>query len=167
MPLDLRVGGALVLLFGMLVSRITQLTKDDVIEHGQATWLAIDGHRLMLPLRLAHLVCRLRDRDEPRWMLGRLGTPVPWLFPGQSPARPAVDILFGVRLHRYGIDAHSGCNTGRLALAAELSASVPADLTGITISTAERWSQRAKRDWAAYIGQRDRRPRRHRQPETC
>ncbi len=26
MPLDLRVGGALVLLFGMLVSRITQLT---------------------------------------------------------------------------------------------------------------------------------------------
>ena len=27
MPLDLRVGGALVLLFGMLISRITQLTK--------------------------------------------------------------------------------------------------------------------------------------------
>jgi hypothetical protein len=39
MPLDLRVGGALVLLFGMLVSRITQLTKDDVIEDSQATWL--------------------------------------------------------------------------------------------------------------------------------
>lgn len=33
----------------MLVSRITQLTKDDVIEDGQATWMAIDGHRLMLP----------------------------------------------------------------------------------------------------------------------
>jgi len=49
MPLDLRVGGALVLLFGMLASRITQLTRDDVIEDGQATWLAIDGHRLMLP----------------------------------------------------------------------------------------------------------------------
>jgi hypothetical protein len=49
MPLDLRVGGALVLLLGMLVSKITQLTKDDVIEDGQATWLAIDGHRLMLP----------------------------------------------------------------------------------------------------------------------
>jgi hypothetical protein len=56
MPLDLRVGEALVLLFGMLVSRITQLTKDDVIEDGQATYLVIDGHRLMLPPRLAHLV---------------------------------------------------------------------------------------------------------------
>jgi integrase len=154
MPLDLRVGGALVLLFGMLVSRITQLTKDDVIEDNQATWLAIDGHRLMLPTRLAHLVRQLRDQDEPRWTLGRLGAPVPWLFPGQSPARPAVDILFGVRLHRYGIDAHAGRNTARLALAAELPASVLADLTGISISTAERWSQWAKRDWGAYVGQR-------------
>ena len=119
-PLDLRVGGALVLLFGMLVSRITQLTKDDVTEDGQATWLAIDGHRLMLPAKLARLVRQLRDQDEPRGTLGRMGTPVPWLFPGQSPARPAVDVLFGVRLHRYGIDAHAGRNTARLALAADL-----------------------------------------------
>jgi hypothetical protein len=154
MPLDLRVGGALVLLFGMLVSRITQLTRDDVIEDGRATWLAIDGHRLMLPSRLAVLVRRLRDQDEPRWTLGRLGTPAPWLFPGQSPARPAVDILLGVRLRRYGIDAHADRNTGRLALAAELPASVLADLTGISIGTAERWSQWARRDWAAYVGQR-------------
>jgi hypothetical protein len=154
MPLDLRAGGALVLLFGMLVSRITQLTKDDVIEDGQATCLAIDGHRLMLPPRLADLVRQLRDQDEPRWTLGRLGTPMPWLFPGQSPGRPTVDVLFGVRLHRYGIDAHAGRNTARLALAAELPASVLADLTGISIGTAERWSQWAKRDWAAYVGQR-------------
>jgi hypothetical protein len=92
--------------------------------------------------------------DERRWTLGRLGTPVPWLFPGQSPARPAVDVLFGVRLHSYGIDAYVGRNTARLGLAAELPASVLADLTGISISTAERWSQWAKRDWAAYVGHR-------------
>jgi hypothetical protein len=65
-----------------------------------------------------------------------------------------VDVLFGVRLHRYGIDAHAGRNTARLALAAELPASVLADLTGISVGTAERWSQWAKRDWAAYVGQR-------------
>jgi hypothetical protein len=40
MPLDLLMGGALVLLFGMLVNRITQLTKDDVIEDSQA-YLAV------------------------------------------------------------------------------------------------------------------------------
>lgn len=49
---------------------------------------------------------------------------------GARPAR-AVDVLFGVRLHRYGIDAHAG-----------------------RISIAERWSQWAKRDWAAYVGHR-------------
>ena len=81
----------------------------------------------MLSPRLADLVRQLRDQNESRWTLGRLGTPAPCLFPGQSPARPAVDILFGVRLHRYGIDAHAGRNTGRLALAAELPASVLAD----------------------------------------
>ncbi|HWG62261.1 MAG TPA: hypothetical protein VG253_11160 [Streptosporangiaceae bacterium] len=45
-------------------------------------------------------------------------------------------------------------NTARLALAAELPASVLADLKGISVGTAERWSQWAKRDWAAYAGQR-------------
>lgn len=167
MPLDLRAGGALVLLFGMLVSRITQLTKDNVVEDSQATYLAIDGHRLMLPPRLADLVRQLRDQDEPRWTLGRLGTPAPWLFPGQSPARPAVDVLFGVRLHRYGIDAHAGRNTGRLALAAELPASVLADLTGISISTAERWSQWAKRDWTVYVAERNAEHIRQRDSNHC
>ena len=57
-------------------------------------------------------------------------------------------------MRRSGIDAHAGRNTARLALAAELPASVPADLTGISIGTAERWSQWAKRDWAAYVGHR-------------
>ncbi len=41
-----------------------------------------------------------------------------------------------------------------IALAAELPALVLADLTGMSVSTAERWSQWAKRDWAAYVGQR-------------
>ena len=59
----------------------------------------------------------------------------------------AVDILLGVRLHRYGIDAHAGRNTARLALAAELPASVLADLTGISDGTAERWSL-----WKARLG---------------
>jgi hypothetical protein len=62
--------------------------------------------------------------------------------------------LLGVRLQRHGINAHAGRNTARLALSAELPASVLADLTGISIGTAERWSQWAKRDWTSYIGQR-------------
>jgi hypothetical protein len=109
----------------------------------------------MLPPQLACLVRQLRDQNDERWTLASLGTPAPWLFPGQSPARPAVDVLFGVRLQRHGINAHAGRNTARLALAAELPASVLADLTGISISTAERWSQWAKRDWIVYVAERE------------
>lgn len=153
-PLDLRVGGALILLFGILVSRLMRLAKSDVIDGGTHTYLNIDGHHLALPPRLARLTRQLRDQEGQRWTLARMGTLAPWLFPGQSPARPAVDILFGIRLQRHGISAHAGRNTARLALAADLPASVLADLTGISISTAERWSQWAKRDWTAYIAQR-------------
>jgi hypothetical protein len=58
MPLDLRVGGALVLLFGLLASRVMQLTKNDVADDGEVTYLDIDTHRLRLPPRL---VRQLRD----------------------------------------------------------------------------------------------------------
>jgi len=75
---------------------------------------------------------------------------LPWPEPGP----PSRGHPFGVRLHRYGIDAHSGRNTGRFALAGELLASVLADLTGISISTADRSSHWAKRDWAVYLGRR-------------
>ena len=81
--------GALCLLFGMLVSRIIQLSKDDVIEDGQATCLSVDGYRFTLPPRLAVLVSQLSDQDEPRWTDSwPPGNPRPWLFLGQSPARP-------------------------------------------------------------------------------
>jgi hypothetical protein len=77
------------LLFGMLVSRITQLTKNEVIEDGRATWLAIDG-----PGSLGALALR-----------------------GQSPTGPAVDILFGIRLHRRALvpvgKARPGCYVGQ------------------------------------------------------
>jgi len=62
MPLDLRVGGALILLFGLLASRVMQLTKNDVIDDGEVTYLDIDSHRLMLPPRLARLVRQSRDQ---------------------------------------------------------------------------------------------------------
>jgi hypothetical protein len=59
-----------------------------------------------------------------------------------------------IRVIAGGINPHAGRNTARLALDAELPASVLADLTGISISTAERWSQWAERDWTSYIGRR-------------
>jgi hypothetical protein len=55
---------------------------------------------------------------------------------------------------RRGKDRDRLVRQDRDRLVAELPASVLADLTGIGMSTADRWSQWAKRDWAAYAGQR-------------
>jgi hypothetical protein len=65
-----------------------------------------------------------------------------------------VDVLFGVGLRRYGVDAMPGATppASRWPLSFLLRSSL--EVTGICVSTAERWSQRAKRDWAAYVGQR-------------
>lgn len=60
----------------------------------------------------------------------------------------------GERLLRYGLTPHAGRNTAMMALAADLPASVLADLLGIHEVTATRWAQRTKRDWHACLAQR-------------
>lgn len=51
-----------------------------------------------------------------------------------------------VELAQYQSLTDAGRNTARIALAAELLASMLADLTDISISTTERWPYYAKRD---------------------
>jgi hypothetical protein len=82
------------------IQQLDRCLADDVIDDGQTAYLADDRHRLLLPPQLASLARQLRGQDESRWTLARLGAQAPWLFPGRSPDRPAVDVLFGTRLQR-------------------------------------------------------------------
>jgi len=41
-----------------------------------------------------------------------------------------------------------------MALAGDLPVPVLADVLGLSIATAEKWSTLAKRDWAAYVAER-------------
>lgn len=68
-----------------------------------------------------------RGRCSPRfWLTERCGAPL--LFPGFSDARPLHSGTFGARLLRYGITPHAGRNTAMVTLAADLPATVVADL---------------------------------------
>lgn len=163
-PLELRVAGALMLLFGMLLTRVLHLRFTDVINDDHDTYLHIDGHRLLLPPRIAALIHQLQQGPRPRWTLARLTTDPGWLFPGQSPTRPVHDSAFAKRLQQEGIDPLAGRNGARLALAADLPASVLADLTGLHVNTALRWTRWAMRDWTAYIASRDQNPPAAKQP---
>ncbi|MCW6005362.1 hypothetical protein K1W54_12325 [Micromonospora sp. CPCC 205371] len=153
-PLELRVAGILVLLFGLLASRVRQLRKSDVIDRAGTTMLIIDGHELHLPPRVAELVRQQRDSDEPLYRLNRLArTANPWLFPGRSTTRPIARSYLDHSLATHGIRILDNRNTARLALAAELPASVLAALTGTSIGNATQWTNWAKRDWTKYIAE--------------
>jgi len=154
LPLDVRVAGALILLFGLLSSRVAHLSKSDITDDGQMARLNLDGHQLQLPPRLAALVRRQRDETESRWRLNQLTGRTPWLFPGRSPSRPVRREYFTMRLAQHGLTVHAGRNTARLALAGELPASVLADLTGTSIGNAVAWTAWAKRDWIDYVASR-------------
>ncbi|WP_246101189.1 hypothetical protein [Streptomyces cyaneus] len=156
LPLWVRVAGALMLLFGLQGSRVLQLTKDDIVDDGTSLQIDLSGRRLHLPPKLAHLVRRLRDQSATRWRLNQLADTRPWLMPGQSPTRPLRVEYLSLKFREYGFNGLGGRNTARLALAANLPASVLADLTGTSVDNAVRWSNFAKRDWTDYVAARKR-----------
>jgi hypothetical protein len=93
-------------------------------------------------------------RNNNRSVLPSTDSSAPLLFPGFSDARPLHSGTFGARLLRYGLTPHAGRNTATVTLAADLPASVLADLLGIHETTATRWAHRTKRDWHTYLAQR-------------
>ncbi|MFF8609522.1 hypothetical protein ACF06X_26705 [Streptomyces sp. NPDC015346] len=156
MPIDVRTVGALTLLFGLQPTKLLELTVHDIVEDETATVLNLDGQRIPLPPKVARLVRVLRDRCQERWQLNQTASTTPWLFPGQEPARPLGATYLSLKLRQHGITPLAGRNSARLALAADLPASVLADFTATSISNATRWTGYARRDWFDYIATRKR-----------
>lgn len=155
LPLDVRVGGSLVLLFGLTVTRISHLTCEDVEQrpNGEA-WLRVGKKPLRLPPHLAAVTLRLADgQRDPSAITSRIDNPR-YLFPGHMPGYPLNQVGFGAKLARYGIPAHPGRNTALMALAVELPASAIADLFDLHLATAVRWTKGAGRDWTSYLAAR-------------
>lgn len=155
MPLDVRVGGSLVLLFGLSVTRITHLTCGDIERRSNGrVWLRVGHKPLRLPPRLAAITLRLADgQRDPSAIASRIDSPR-YLLPGHMPGYPLNQTGFGAKLARHGIPAHPGRNTALMALAAELPASVIADLFDLHLATAVRWTKGVGRDWTSYLAAR-------------
>jgi hypothetical protein len=154
LPLDIRAATALVLLFGLPISRIRHLTADQLDIGETRSSLRTGQHPLLLPPRLAELLKRLADTPHTRARLASAENTPRWLFPGLTPGRPTSQSGFQVKLRTLGIDARPARNAALIALAGNLPTSVLADVLGLSTSTAERWASLAKRDWAAYIAER-------------
>jgi hypothetical protein len=148
-PLDVRTAGALLLLYGQFVSRLTRLTAADIEQQGPDTCLRLDTVPVLLPPRLAALVRAQLDAAP-----GNPGSRP--LFPGRSTARPVAPQTLTRRLRQHGIEPRQARNTALAAWASDLPPAVLASLLGVHIQTAVNWASRTRRDWTSYLAERAR-----------
>lgn len=143
-----RVAGVLVVVFAQPVTRIANLTVEDVAIDHETVAIRFGETVITLPQplddHLRELIADRRDRAA-----AALPTP-PWLFPGSSPGRPIGAQSLSRRLKRIGVD----CQARRIAALVDMAGQVPApvlaDLLGIGILTATRWAEIAGRPWGDY-----------------
>ncbi|WP_159928352.1 hypothetical protein [Rhodococcus sp. WAY2] len=152
-PLDLRAGGALVLLFGMRIRDVLRLHTDQLCHRGRDHYLRLGDHELLVPSTLGQLLEQLPQPASPRSVLS-VPVETVLMFPGHNPRTSIWPGLFGARLKQHGITPRASRNTALITLAGELPAAVLADLLGLHSATGVRWAKRARRDWTAYLAER-------------
>ncbi|MGI5243382.1 hypothetical protein [Dactylosporangium sp. CA-139066] len=153
LPTDVRVAGGLLLLFGIRITVLARLRRDQVTLSPAGTHLTVAEHELLIPPRLAQLLVAVADRTATHTARTARVNSVNdgWLFPGQRPGSHLTPEHLAERLRSHGIGIRPGRKTALAELAADLPTPVLADLVGIGITTALRWARHAQRDWAPYL----------------
>jgi len=160
LPLDVRAAGALVLLYGRTLTEIVTLTAADLHHTDQGTCLRFAEGSVPLPPTLASLFTTLRQSDTRGTALHNLDPQARLLFPGRFSGRPASVTALSEKLNRHGIRLEPTRNTARAAWASDIPAPIAADLLGLQVSTAARWTARTRGDWTDYLATRAQDPRR-------
>ncbi|MFC5665588.1 hypothetical protein ACFP3U_21740 [Kitasatospora misakiensis] len=155
-PLQLRVAGSLVLLYGQVPQHIVRITRPQLTRKGAHTYLTLEQSPMLLPTPLADLFQRLSAEPvTSRSALHGLGMDSQLLFPGTGPGGGMDHGRLTLKLNQLGIRVRPARNGALCALASDLPAAVLADLLGIHITTAVRWVRLVKRDWTSYLASRD------------
>nr|WP_300403020.1 hypothetical protein [uncultured Rhodococcus sp.] len=153
LDLMLRVAGTLVLLYAQIPTRIVELTEGDVVADDTGMRLILHTVPVLIPPPLASLTAELLEENEHR---PRQQPPDPvWLFPGSRPGTHFSGSRLSTNLNQTaGIFVRPARGAALCALAADLPASVLADLLGVSVAAATRWSALAGRDHLDYLAAR-------------
>lgn len=151
-PLEVRIVGALIRLYGLPVARIVALTTDKFRRDDNGAYLTLDRHPVLLPPKLARLIDQQIARPRRYSMFERSTDPTArFLLPGKPPDRPRhVQGVYRL-LRKLGLPTSSARNTALIEAAAELPPIVLSDLFGISPKTAHRWAQYAQDSWSDYL----------------
>ncbi|UDG97544.1 hypothetical protein [Rhodococcus opacus] len=156
LDLRVRVAGALVLLYGQIPTRIVELTTAHLSTDTRGgSFLRLHDRPVLLPPVLAALIAELTNRPDHRRSAGLTPSTAPeWLFPGRFPSSHLDPGRLAFLLRRAGFAVRPARGAALVALAVDLPAPVLADLLGISVSTATRWSAVAARDYTDYLAAR-------------
>lgn len=141
-----RVGGLLTLLYGQPATRIVALPRSAVTFHDQRVFLILGEDPICLPSQLATAVTELFNDPT----TAHTDPDDTWLFRGRVPGQHLTAGTLGCRLSRIGISAGDARSAALLELAAEMPVALLAELLGLSIAAAARWSRAANRDWSSY-----------------
>lgn len=144
LPLNIRVAGALLLLFALGPTALTTMSVEQVVEHEGRVELIVGRTPIHLPDSLADLVLQQRKVAEES-MSG-------WLFPGQHPGRHLNPGSLAARTKQcLGIGVRPSRNAALAHLAKELPVPVLADYLGLAHTTASQWAALVERQWTEYV----------------
>lgn len=100
-PMRLRVAGVIVLLYAQPLTRIVQLTVDDVLHDGETTLLWLGEPASPVPASVAALLLAyIADRDNMNTATSQASR---WLFSGRRAGRPARPDHMTSRLREIGV----------------------------------------------------------------
>lgn len=152
LPLETRAAGLLVLLYGLQLTRLQRITLDQLEDRGGQMYIVFADNPVLLASPVAAIVNELATRSASQ---NEPTTGDRYLFASRRrPGAPLSTSALGFHLNRAGIFAGIGRSGALAALAEDLPAPVIADLLGVHINTAVRWTRVVQRDWSHYLAAR-------------
>lgn len=157
LPLQHRVAGCLIALFGQTVSRIVRLQITDIQADDQTVRIKLGRDWTDIPEPVAALV---RDHLARRANTNTAANPdTPWLFAGATPGMHLDRMTLLNILRNAGIPTRATRNTSWQQLVRDAPPQILADTLGISPATAVRMADQAAADWTTYAASRSERRR--------
>jgi hypothetical protein len=152
LPREVRITGALIRLYALPLTRISELTTDRFHRDEDGAYFTFDRNPVLLPPKLATLIEEQINRPGRASVLAQTILDGPrYLLPGRPPNRPRRVSSLQKLMTQYGMPCLSARNTAMIEAVSELAPIVVSDLFGVAPSTAHRWAQYAQDSWADYL----------------
>ncbi|MFJ1594902.1 hypothetical protein ACIOD0_32335 [Kitasatospora albolonga] len=147
-PMRLRVADVIVILYAQPLTRIVQLTVDDVLHEGEATLLRLGEPTSPVPAPVAALLLAyIADRDNMNTATNQASR---WLFPGRRAGQPARPDHLSALLGEIGIPVSAARGAAIRQQLFELPAPVVADALSYHDKTTSRLLRETGGTWSRY-----------------